>query len=271
MKTTLKLLFASLLFVACHSSNNDDFNTVGLKSFATSPVVEEAQTMDFDANQNRKKPSDNIERKLIKTGDISFETENLEATRQNIINLVKKYKGYVSSDRKNEYDYRINYTLSVRVPAQYFDTLVSGVEKNALTIENKQVRISDVTEEFLDVESRLKNKKQLESRYLEILKKANTVKEILEVEKELGKLREDIEATEGRLNYLKNQVGFSTLHISFYKTVKESSSFASKIGEGFKNGFNYFKSFLIGLVSLWPFVILLILLFYLIKYRLKKK
>ena len=271
MKTTLKLLFTSILFVACNSSNNDNFKTVGLKSFSTSPVVEEAQTMNFDVNQNLKKTSNHIERKLIKTGDISFETKNLEATRQNIINLVKKYKGYVSSDRKNEYDYRINYTLSVRIPAQYFDTIVSGVEMNALTIENKQVRISDVTEEFLDVESRLKNKKQLESRYLEILKKANTVKEILEVEKELGKLREDIEAAEGRLNYLKNQVGFSTLHISFYKRVKESTSFASKIGEGFLNGFSYFKSFLIGLVSLWPFVILFILLFYLIKNRFKKK
>ena len=87
------------------------------------------------------------------------------------------------------------------------------------------------------------NKKQLEKKYLDILTKAKSVKEILEVEKELGKLREDIESVEGRLKYLQNQVSFSTLSINFYKTESNSSGFGKRISNGFSNGFENLKSF----------------------------
>ena len=69
----------------------------------------------------------------------------------------------------------------------------------------------DVTEEYIDITARLKTKKELEARYLELLKKANKVEEIVSIEKEIGNLRSDIESIEGRLRYINNAVAYSTL------------------------------------------------------------
>ena len=92
-----------------------------------------------------------------------------------------------------------------------------------------------------------------------------SVEDILNVERELGKLREEIEATEGRLNYLSNQVSFSTLSVSFYKKVFNETSFFGKIGESFTNGFDNFKSFLLFIVTVWPFVMIIPICYFLIK------
>ena len=147
--------------------------------------------------------------------------------------MVKKYNGYISSDSKNEFDEKENYYLNIRIPAQYFDSILSGIASQISKFDSKEIRVSDVTEEFLDIESRLKNKKELEKRYLEIFQQAKSVEDILNVERELGKLREEIEATEGRLNYLSNQVSFSTLSVSFYKKVTNETGFSGKIGGEF--------------------------------------
>lgn len=276
MKSTLKILFISLAFLACgNSERTENFvaSDEAINTFASGKTVNRQKLeVNETANQNQDNLSEKVvERKLIKNGNISFETDDLEATKTNITQLVKNNNGYISSDRKNEYDERVNYFLSVRIPAENFDNILTSIETTAKKIDNKEIRISDVTEEFLDVETRLKNKKELENRYLEILKKANSVREILDVERELAKLREEIEATEGRLNYLKNQVGFSTLNINFYKLTSSKTGFGEKISDGFSNGFEYLKSFLLVLISLWPFIILTLVIVFVIRLRIKKR
>ena len=212
-----------------------------------------------------------VERKLIKTGNVTFESDELDATRKNIINLVNQYNGYISNDREYKSNGRISNTLSIRIPSNNFDTLLLEISKGVKKFDNKSVNISDVTEQFIDVQVRLKTKKKLETKYLEILKKAKTVREILDVERELGKLRSDIESTEGRLKYLQNQVSFSTLNITFYKQISASeTSFSGKISKAFKKGFENVRNFFLYLIHIWPFIIILFLLFlYLRKRRLR--
>ena len=104
---------------------------------------------------------------------------------------------------------------------------------------------------------------------MQILQKAKTVKEILEVEREINKLREDIESTEGRFKYLSNQVSFSTLTIQFYKQVGSEPNFSSKIIDSLKDGINYISSFFLGVLSIWPFILILGIVALFLK-RLKK-
>jgi hypothetical protein len=212
-----------------------------------------------------------IERKLIKNGRITFETPDLKRTKGQILSAVKKYKGYISSDSQNEQYDRINNHLTVRVPFQKFDSLLIGISKEIEKFDTKEIKISDVTEQFLDIQTRLKNKKKLEKRYLEILKKAKTVKEIIEVEREIGKLREDIESAEGKLKYLSDQVSFSTLQISFYKKISSESSFSKKLKNALKDGYDSIKSFFIFLVGIWPLVIILLVAFLWYRRRRKKR
>lgn len=211
------------------------------------------------------------ERKLIKNGRIAFEVKDLQKSKNQIVSFVKKYGGYISSDSQNEQYDRINVHLTIRVPFQNFDSLLGGVSKEVEKFDTKEIKISDVTEEFLDVQTRLKNKKALEKRYLEILKKAKTVEEILDVEKEIGDLREDIEAAEGKLKYLSDQISFSTLNVLFYKKISNESSFSRKLKNALKDGYESIKTFFIFLLSNWPLVLLFLVFLVWFKRRRNRK
>ncbi|MFZ1806765.1 MAG: DUF4349 domain-containing protein, partial [Cyclobacteriaceae bacterium] len=145
---------------------------------------------------------------------------------------------------------------TIRVPAEKFDALVQGLEKLAIKVESKDINTRDVTEEFIDIETRLKTKKELESRYLEILKQARNVEEVLSVERELGNVRSEIESMVGRLSYLKNKVSFSTLNVNYYQLVDSDFGFGSKFITSLSNGWENLLFFVIGILNLWPFILL---------------
>lgn len=238
-------------------------------AFASSKKVNPLQRKRAIADQ--KTENVKVERKLIKTGNVEFESKDLEKTRNVILSLVQQHQGYVSRDNQYKSYDRISSTLSVRFPSNNFDDILSNIAKGVDKFDSKNIHISDVTEQFLDVEARLKTKKALEVKYLEILKKAKTVREILDVERELGKLRGDIEATEGRLKYLQNQVSFSTLNITFYKKIIENETigYGSKIKEAFVSGFRSIKAFLVSMIAIWPFIIILLTLIFFIRKKIK--
>jgi hypothetical protein len=272
MKKIILFISVALLAGACNDTQGFAYNgqimeveenaSSSRKSFSAGKM----KSASFDRKENV------VERKLIKTGNVTFETKELAATRKTILDIVHQNKGYVASDNEYKSGDRISTTISVRIPAESFDLILEGIAKGVERFDNKNIHISDVTEQFLDVEARLKTKKALESKYLEILKKAKTVREILDVERELGKLRGDIEATEGRLKYLQSQVSFSTLNITFYKKITESEiGFGSNIGDAFKQGFENVKVFLVLMITIWPFILLFFLLIFYVRKRIKKR
>ena len=213
-----------------------------------------------------------VERKLIKDGNVTFETDDINATRATVFESIEKNKGYISSDREYKSNGKVSNTLIIRVPSKNFDSLLSEATQGVSKFDSKNIEIEDVTEEFLDIQARLKTKKELEIRYLEILKKANTVSEILEIEKQMGELRADIESTEGRLKYLESRVSFSTLTMIFYQKVSFDNAFGNKFKDGFKDGWENLIRFFVILTTIWPFILIGIgLIFGLIKWRKRKR
>lgn len=258
----LNIIITIFLFVnliGCGGSSDSKY----LMSYATE---EDASMTNENDLQNI-----NVKRKLIKTGSIKFETDDIKSTRDNIIESIKKYKGYLSSNKEYKSSRRINNTLIIRVPAKNFDLLLNDATKGVTKFDQKDINVKDVTEEFLDTEARLKTKKELENRYIELLKKANTVTEILEIEKQIGELRSEIESTEGRLKYLTSQVSFSTLTITIYQTVSSESNFGYKFKDGFKNGWKNLIMAFVALTNIWPFIVIAIGLFFGIKLLRKRK
>lgn len=270
MKKIILSISIVLFLVACNDNQELAYNAKVMEYDAASSRKSFVSNKRMKVESISKKNNVVVERKLIKTGNVTFETKEIEATRKTIIDLVAQNKGYVSSDNQYKSNNRISTTITVRIPAESFNAVLEGIAKGVERFDNKNISISDVTEQFLDVEVRLKTKKALEFKYLEILKKAKTVREILDVERELGKLRGDIEATEGRLKYLQSQVSFSTLSITFYKkTVGSETGFGKKIGEAFKQGFENVKAFLVSMINVWPFMIILFLLIFYVRKRIK--
>lgn len=211
------------------------------------------------------------DRKIIKTGDIRFQSRNLQETENLIISTVNELEGYIANNNTYNSEDRISQNITVRVPAHRFDALLEKISSNARKIDYKNIHTQDVTEEFIDIEARLRTKKELEARYLELLKKAVKVEEIVAIEKELGALRADIESIEGRLKYLSNQVNMSTLTIEFYQLTGTTLNFSSKIGNALVAGWRLLLAFLVGLVNLWPFIlIMLVVLFWFFRVRRKR-
>ena len=212
-----------------------------------------------------------IERKLIKNGEVEFESENLTETRKNIFKTIKKFNGYSSSDNEYKNSNEISNSITIRVPSENFDNLLNEITVGVTKFDRKEITIKDVTAEFLDIEARLKTKKELENRYLEILKKANTVTEILEVEKQIGGLRSEIESIEGRLKFLNSQISFSTLNIRIYETISNQTEFGKKFKNGFKNGWENLILFFVFLVNVWPFILIILGILILIRIWRKRK
>lgn len=242
---------------------------LGLLFACQNGVNENASLGDASAQEvmiaNEPAPAVPIERKLIKEGHISFETNDLTETAKRIQQAVKKYKAYISSETENNYAESLSRTVIIRMEAAQFDAFIRDATFGVNKFETKNIQVKDVTEEFVDVQARLKTKKELEQRYLLLLKKADKISEILEIEKQLGELRGEIESVEGRLRYLDNQSVYSTLSITYYKTTPKQVAFGPKFQQGFSNGWQNFTWFMVGLINIWPFLLLLLVFVFLVR------
>lgn len=256
LKKILGLLIL-ILVIGCQSKN---------ENAAFEMADEEIVTTNTQEIQNVE-----IERKLIKEGRVIFETKDINSTRKTIFEAIEKYDGYISSDQEYKSSGRLSNTIIIRVPAKNFDKLLSETTKGVTKFDSKEIEVKDVTEEFLDIQARLKTKKELESRYLELLKKANSVSEILEVEKQIGLLRSEIESVEGRLKYLESKVSLSTLTMVFYEKVSDETEFGNKFKNGFRNGWDNLILFFVLLTNIWPFILIGVGLIFGIRIWKKKK
>jgi hypothetical protein len=221
------------------------------------------------------KPQSDIPQKIIKKALIRFETNDLESTFAQIQKAIIANKGTVQNDSEGkDYD-NIYRNLTVRVPSQNFDTFLKSISEGVSYFERKEISSDDVTEEYIDLNSRLNTKRKLEARYIEILQKATKVSEILEIEKQISTIREEIEAKQGQLKYLENRVSESVITIEFYKTIAEKegvkASYGSKIWTAIQSGFFSLSGFFIWILSVWPFIIVFCVLAYFIRKRFKRK
>jgi len=169
-----------------------------------------------------------------------------------ITTLADSLGGYVSDEQMNSSSGSVEQSLTVRVPANNLDGLVNAISGYAGELDNRNINVQDVTMEYIDVESRIKTKRELELRYLELLKQAQNVEEILNIERELGTVRTDIETMEGRLNYLKNQVGLSTLRVSFYTLAGEGPGYGSKVLRSLHGGWELLQGLGLAIMYAWP-------------------
>ena len=231
------------------------------------------ETLDKSSVEQEKiKAEDNLpmEKKLIKNGELGFQTNNLSETRKKIEAALKTNGGYIA--KENSYDYSNNPTdeLITRVPAKDFDKFLTQVLDGVEKIDYKRVDIEDVTEQFVDLEARLKSRRQLEQKYEELMVKASNMEDILKIQKEKELIREEIESAEGRLKYLSNQVGYSTLKITYYEHKASGFNFGGKMGNALKDGSTGFLWFLIVMVQLWPLWLIGGLIWWFILFLLKR-
>lgn len=159
-----------------------------------------------------------IDRKIVKTGYLTLEVEDVAEAMNGVAAAAKELGGYVVSSTKYESDSRPHGRISIRVPAERFDEAFDRLRQLAVDVPRESTESQDVTEEYTDLEAQLRNLEATEAQYLALLEKAETVEDILAVQRELSNVRGEIEQIKGRMQYLERTSDMSLIEVNIQGT-----------------------------------------------------
>ncbi|SHK23393.1 protein of unknown function [Chryseobacterium polytrichastri] len=223
------------------------------------------------------KNGDTISKKIIKNGDMRLQVGDIKKAQLQTSEILKKNQAYIQKEEFRNTDTDENLNLVIRVPHKNFDALINSFSDGIGSVLSKNISSNDVTEEYTDVSIKLANKKIYLEKYRDMLKSAATTKDILEIQENIRELEDEIDVSEGRLRFIDDRVNYSTLNLSLYKEKVRSSAtskigFGSRFGDSITEGWNSFVSFILGIISFWPFFLLIPLIVFLWrKWRSRRK
>src|SRR5215813_14180264 len=160
------------------------------------------------------------ERKIIRNGNLTIEVNSPAEVQRKIASIAESHQGFVvtseatqrTTDDRTKPEITVN--LVVRVPAAQFDQTMNEIRATSQRIIQEKTSGQDVTEEFMDLDARIRNQKALETQFIEIMKRAGKVEDALSVQRELAEVRTEIEKLEGRRRFLENQSSLSTITVT---------------------------------------------------------
>ena len=179
---------------------------------------------------------------VIRTANVSIEVDSLEPAITQVRELAAQFGGYVANTDVTTGKHQLrNARLEVKIPARRFDESLSGLSPIG-RLESVSVEAEDVGEQFVDVTARMENARRLERRLIDLLAaRTGKLKDVLDVEQTLARVREEIERYEGRLRYLRAHTAMSTLSIYVHEPIPiVASAGQSVMGEAFKQAWRNF-------------------------------
>ena len=196
-------------------------------------------------------------RLIVRTGQASIEVDSLESSMTELRRIVQRVGGFVAdaSVQSGRTQLR-SATLELKVPAARFDELTEGLQPLG-RVQFVNVGAEDVSEEFVDLTARAANGRRLEDRLVELLRtRTGKLQDVLSVERELARVREEIERMEGRLRFLKTSAQLSTLSVNLYEPppLVASHPGRSVIGEAFKTAWRNFVGLTASVIASLGFV-----------------
>ncbi len=265
-----------------YNSSGGSIQNESYKEKASSYFAEEAEaaskTIVSQANQQEIVSSDElytqagssdaavaqtIATKLIKNGNIQIEVKEkeFESAFFQVITLAQKYNGYVSSSQSysDSSGRMTSGTVILRIDKQNFDAALNDIKTIGKVI-NVSINISDVTQEYVDNESRLKNLEAQQKRLLELMEQAKTVKDSIEVQRELSNVEGQIEVIKGRQNYLDNLIAYSTIEVFITEpkpiTDTTQGGFLGAVKRGARGALTFLRVATMVLIGISPLLVL---------------
>lgn len=242
---------------------------------ATDISIENQVASDPAAEETERESVPPAERKIIRNAELQLESGQPAEVQQKITAIAEKSGGFVVQTTQRGSrpgaSQRDTVTMSLRVPAEKFEEVLGQIRQTADRIVAETVTGRDVTEEFIDIEARLRAKKALETQFLEIMKQARSVQDALNVQRQLAEVRGEIEEIEGRRRFLQNQASLSTINVTVRTPAAiagSSEGFFYRLKEAVGTGIDGALSFVLGLITvvlaILPFLVLVVLPIYLI-------
>ena len=229
MKKWLRMitLILLILFLAACSSNSkseeakmSSDNSAGVDSGQAEQVEKSEVSFDNNAKKDEVSPT-KIEvpsQMVIYQADLQLRVKKFEQILQTIEEQVVKYGGYISeSNVSKDGVEQVSGSITVRIPQKNFQAFLRDAEGQAAEVLQRNITGTDVTEEYVDLESRLKSKRVVEERLTSFMESAQKTEDLLKISADLAAVQEEIETIQGRMKYLENQTTLSTIHISLYE------------------------------------------------------
>jgi hypothetical protein len=188
---------------------------------------------------------------VIRTADASIEVDSLEPAVAEVHQLAARVGGFIANTEMQAGAGQLrSATIEIKVPAPRFDDALAGLRPIG-KVESVNVAAEDVGEEFVDVSARMENSRRLERRLIDLLaSRTGKLKDVLDVEQALARVREEIERYEGRLRYLQAHTATSTLSVRIHEPVPIVGSAGSSVmGEAFRQSWRNFVALVALLVQ----------------------
>lgn len=211
MMNKMKGLLSGLIFLGtlgCSPVSDTFASPEGSEGLSLSKAAPVSKMME-EAPAAPAENQGNLVPKKIRTGSATLETPDLKQAELTLTTEVQNLGGFVESTQASQYSSE----MVMRIPAASFDTFMNSLG-NLGKVTNRYVRTDDVTLQYYDLETRLKNQRLLLDQYRDFLKNAQKMEEILDVMARISQLTSEIESTEGQYRYLSRQVDYSTLTVS---------------------------------------------------------
>lgn len=274
MKLFMTALAAMLLFIACAKNSTDKSpkSDTEINALSLSDISYSADSTDKPYDQitdNKKKQpvekqlasNPDWDKKIIKNATVNIEIKDYKKFYSFYKEKIKSLGGYVAQEEQNQSDYKIESSVILKVPVDQFDNAVSSITGETEKINELKISSQDVSTEYVDTRSRIEAKKQFRNRYIDLLKQAKNMEEILSVQSEINNIQEEIESSTGRLNYLGQSSAFSTINLTYYQVINSSAredlspTFGVKIKDAFKTGWELIVDLFIGIIYIWPLLL----------------
>jgi hypothetical protein len=235
-------------------------------AYAQNDSLSNAQYQQVSMNQvdTAASAAEAADRKIIRNANLTMEVDSTSDMQHRVASIAESHGGFVvtseAKQRENTDPARrtLDIKLVVRIPSERFGSALDAIRGLANTLKEENVTGNDVTEEFIDLEARIRTQKALELQFLDIMKQARKVEDALEVQRQIADVRTDIEKLEGRKRFLENRSSLSTITVNLEtprQIVVNSSSFGRSLRESVSEGVDFGSALILFLIR---FVIVMI-------------
>tara|TARA_B100000676_G_C18022907_1_gene813758 strand:+ start:511 stop:1341 length:831 start_codon:yes stop_codon:yes gene_type:complete len=269
----IKLLFLILFSISCSSETIDE--NYPLSSMSIAPEMEMARDSSMPLTQSSISNSD---KRIQRNANLNIEVKSINESIDKLNNIISSFGGEIISSNKGGFDYGQPYAnIRLRVLSENLDSVLIEFKKLSSKVISENIYTNDVSEEFIDIEARLKIMKSTENRFNDLLSKSEKIEEIIQVEKELMRIRGDIESLEGRLNYLTKTTDTSEINLNLNEQIPitgESWKINEEFKEAFKNLLGFAKSltnFVINVIVFIPVILVAGILVFLLRKYIKNR
>ena len=219
------------------------------------------------ANKSQAPPQPTVEKgsKIIKNGNMAFTVNNLPHSKAEVDSLLTNLDAYYENETYQASTYNSSYNLKIRIRADQFEDLVSQLESGIGQLTVKNLRADDVTARYIDLKIKIDNNLAYLKRYNELLKKAQSIEDMMEIQDKTRALELEINSLKGSLKYLNDKASYSSLNLTLTeekeRIIAAKAHFGTEIIESIKVGLDGFKFFILAMIRLWPFILLSCLIF----------